>query len=61
MTLNNITNYESIKNMSVEEFAEYVFLNLEDERDLMYVFGSWLNKQQLKEWLNSEVIQCKNT
>ena len=56
-----MTNYDRIKAMSVEEFAEYVFLNLDDERSLMYVFGSWLNKQQLKEWLNNEVIQCKNT
>ena len=48
------TNYDRIRNMSVEEFVEEVFLNVDVERNMMYVFGSWRNKDKLKQWLESE-------
>ena len=49
-----MTNYERIKTMNVEEFVEELFLNIPDDRNTQFVFGSWKNKDDVKEWLNSE-------
>lgn len=49
-----MTNYDRIKAMSVEEFIEEILLNIPDENNTRFIFGSWKNKQQLKEWLERE-------
>ena len=50
-----MTNYERIKSMSVEEFVDKILLNIPDDMDTRFIFGSWKNKKQLIDWLNSEV------
>lgn len=50
-----MTNYERIKNMSVEEFVDEILINVPDDYDTRFIFGSWKNRQQLKQWLESEV------
>ena len=49
-----MTNYERIKNMSVDEFVDEIMLNIPLDCDTCYIFGSWRNGQQLKEWLEEE-------
>lgn len=52
-----MTNFERLQNMSVEDFVEEIYLNVDDERNMMYIFGSWRKKEQLKEWLLKEVVK----
>ncbi len=47
-------NFDRIKNMSVEEFVDEILLNVPDECDTRFIFGSWKNRQQIKQWLESE-------
>lgn len=52
-----MTNYDRIKAMSVEEFVNEILLNVPDDCDTRFIFGSWKNRQQIKEWLESEVSE----
>lgn len=49
-----MTNFERIKNMSVDEFVDEIMLSIPLDCDTCYIFGSWRNGQQLKEWLGKE-------
>lgn len=49
-----MTNFDRIKEMEVEEFIDELFLNIPDENNTQFVFGSWRNKDDVKNWLNSE-------
>lgn len=49
------TNFERIKEMDVDEFVEELFLNIPDEQGLQFMFGSWMNKEDVKEWLEMVV------
>lgn len=51
------TNFDRIKAMSVEELVEEITLNIPDECDTRFIFGSWKDKKQLKEWLEAEVAE----
>lgn len=50
-----MTNYERIKNMSVDEFIEELYLNIPEDCCMEYMFGSWRTKSAMKQWLESEV------
>ena len=49
-----MTNYERIKEMSVEEFVDELFLNIPENWGMQFLFGSWKYKDDVKKWLNSE-------
>lgn len=50
------TNYDRIKNMSVEELAEFIKLNSVD--DAVWVDNyEWIASDEIKKWLESEVTE----
>ena len=49
-----MTNFDRIKEMRIEDFVDELFLNIPDESNTQFVFGSWRNKDDVKSWLNSE-------
>ena len=54
--MENITNYERIKNMSVEEMANFICdIYASDEHNEIRVNGKWVLPEDVKEWLESEV------
>ncbi len=62
--MDNITNYERIKNMSVEELAEFICGIYDDYDDIQRTFCyKFINgieipdydEDKIKDWLNSEV------
>ncbi len=62
--MDNKTNYERIKNMSIEEMAEFICGIYDDyddtQRTMCYKFINGIeipdyDEDRIKEWLNSEV------
>ena len=49
------TNFDRLQNMNVDEFVEELYSNIPDDMNLQFIFGSWRNKEQIKEWLQSEI------
>ena len=50
-----MTNYDRIKAMNVDELVDEILINIPDDSDTIFIFGSWKNRQQIKEYLESEV------
>lgn len=50
-----ITNFERIKNMTIDEFVDEILINVPDDCDTRFIFGSWKNRKQIKHWLEIEV------
>ena len=49
-----VTNFDRLHTLTVDEFIEELYLNIPDEMNLQFIFGSWRNKKQIKEWLLKE-------
>lgn len=49
-----MTNFDRIKTMNVDELVDEILLNVPDDSDTRFIFGSWKNRQQIKEYLESE-------
>lgn len=51
-----MTNYERIRNMSIEELAKFIKLNSVD--DAVWVDDyEWIASDEIKQWLESEVTK----
>ena len=52
-----MTNFDRIKAMNVDELVDEILLNIPDDSDTIFIFGRWKNRQQIKEYLESEVSE----
>lgn len=49
------TNFDRLKTLTLDEFIDEILLNVPDEQDTRYIFGSWMNRRQLKEYLEKPI------
>ena len=50
-----MTKFERLKSLTLDEFVDEILLNVPDDNDTRFIFGSWKNKKEIISYLESEV------